>query len=88
MSQNTPKIEIYMRPGCGFCMRALQFLDMKGLAYQQYDIWDEEGRQQEMRDRSNGGRTVPQIFINDQPIGGCDEMLTMDRNGEFDALVK
>ncbi|MCH9853613.1 MAG: glutaredoxin 3 [Alphaproteobacteria bacterium] len=81
------KIEIYTRDGCGFCFRAKKFLDKKQLTYQEYNIWDDEAHYHAMLKRSNGARTVPQIFVNDTHIGGCDEMLTLDSQGRFDALL-
>ncbi len=80
-------IEIYTRPGCGFCMRALKLLNRKNLAYHEYDIWDELERKKEMLKRANGKNTVPQIFINNQHIGGCDEIMALEMNGELDLLL-
>ncbi|MTI08660.1 MULTISPECIES: glutaredoxin 3 [Curvivirga] len=80
-------VEIYMRPMCGFCAAAKRLLDGKGVSYTEYNIWEEDGRQAEMIQRSNGGRTVPQIFINDQHIGGCDDMMAMEKSGKLDPLL-
>ncbi len=81
------KIEIYMRDGCGYCFRAKKFLDKKQIAYQEYNIWDDEAHYHTMLKRANGERTVPQIFVNDKHIGGCDEMLTLESQGKFDELL-
>ncbi len=81
-------IEIYTRPGCGFCHRAKRLLDGKELTYQEYNIWEEEGRNEEMLKRSNGERTVPQVFINDNHIGGCDDLFDFDANNGFKALLQ
>jgi len=80
-------VEIYTRPMCGFCHRAKQILDSKGVSYSEYDIWAEAGRQEEMKTRAPGARTVPQIFIDDQSIGGCDDLMIADRDGSLDRLL-
>lgn len=77
-------VEIYTRPMCGFCYKAKKVLDKKGVTYSEYNIWAEEARKDEMLERSNGGRTVPQIFINDEHIGGCSDLLALDEQGGLD----
>ena len=80
-------IEVYARPMCGFCAQAKRLLDQKGQAYAEYDIWAEAGRQEEMIQRAKGGRTVPQIFIDGAHIGGCDDLMMLERSGKLDALL-
>ena len=80
-------VEIYARPMCGFCDAAKRLLSSKGVSFTEYNIWTQEGRQEEMLKRSNGGRTVPQIFINDTHIGGCDDIMSLNSSGKLDAML-
>ena len=80
------QIEIYTKDYCPYCHRAKYLLDARGLKYTEYDVtYDREGQQQ-MIDRT-GGRTVPQIIIDGQPIGGSDELVQLDTAGLLDAAV-
>lgn len=81
------KVEIYTKWGCPFCVRAKALLDGKGAAYQEYDLTLGGPKRDEMLARVPGARTVPQIFINDQPIGGFDDMSALERAGKLDALL-
>jgi len=78
------KIEIYTTRTCPYCMRAKMLLQEKGVGFKEYDVNSEPGLRQKMMQRANGGYTVPQIFINDEHIGGCDEMYALDRAGKLD----
>ena len=80
-------VEVYARPMCGFCHQAKKLLDSKGIAYSEYDIWAESGRKDEMVKRANGRATVPQIFIDDEHIGGCDDLMALERAGKLDKLL-
>ncbi|MGM0585633.1 MAG: glutaredoxin 3 [Pseudomonadota bacterium] len=80
-------VEIYTSPICGFCVRAKRLLESKGVSYVEHDIFSEPGARQEMIQRSHGGRTVPQIFIDGAPIGGCDELHALERAGKLDAML-
>lgn len=80
-------IEIYSSPWCGYCHRAKSLLGKKGVQFTEYDVTAEPGRRQEMMQRATGGFTVPQIFIDDKGIGGCDELFELDHNGELDPLL-
>nr|WP_115937971.1 glutaredoxin 3 [Aestuariispira insulae] len=80
-------VEVYARPMCGFCHQAKKLLDSKGIAYTEYDIWAEGQRKAEMVQRANGRTTVPQIFINDNHIGGCDDLMALERTGKLDQLL-
>lgn len=84
-----PKIEIYSSSWCPYCVRAKALLQKKGLAFSEFNIETDPARRDEMLARSDGARTVPQIFINDrQVIGGCDGLYALERNNELDAWLK
>ncbi len=78
------KIEIYSGPFCGYCMRAKALLKKKGLDYTEYDVYADQDKRAEMVKRTDGGRSIPQIFINDRHVGGYDELHALDRKGELD----
>jgi glutaredoxin 3 len=82
-----PKIDIYTRPMCGFCSSAKRLLDSKGVEYNETNIWSVEGARDEMLVRSNGGQTVPQIFIGDVHVGGCDDLFALERAGKLDPML-
>jgi glutaredoxin 3 len=82
-----PTIEIYTKTFCPYCWRAKHLLDSKGLEYTEISVdFGGEPRQQ-MLGRANGRSTVPQIFIGEQHIGGCDDLVALERSGELDSLV-
>lgn len=81
------KIEIYTTPICGYCQRAKRLLAEKGVSYTEFDLFDEPERRAEMMQRANGGRTVPQIFIDGRHIGGCDDLYALERAGKLDPLL-
>ena len=82
-------VEIYTWSTCPFCRRAKQLLDQKGVAYTEYSVDGDEAARDVMVARgTNGRRSVPQIFINDQPIGGCDEIYSLESQGKLDPLLK
>ena len=82
------KVEIYTRPMCGFCYQAKKLLDNKGVSYSEYNIWAEAGRKDEMLSRSNGGQTVPQIFIDDEHVGGCTDLMALEQQGALDRKLE
>ena len=82
-----PKVEIYTWKTCPFCIRAKALLKRKGVEFTEYAIDGDSAARDIMTDRANGGRTLPQIFINDQHIGGCDEIHALDAQGELDTLL-
>ncbi|ODS50905.1 MAG: alkyl hydroperoxide reductase subunit F [Halanaerobium sp. 4-GBenrich] len=84
---NKPKIEIYTKTWCPYCRRAKAMLKSLGLDYTDYDITDNEELQQEMVERS-GKKTIPQIFINDQKIGGYDDLIELVSSGGLDDLTE
>ncbi|MDY8110540.1 glutaredoxin 3 [Fulvimarina sp. 2208YS6-2-32] len=83
-----PDITIYTRQLCGFCARAKSLLDQKGVSYEEKDATGSPALRQEMRDRSNGGSTFPQIFIGDTHVGGCDDLFALDRAGKLDPMLQ
>lgn len=84
---STPKVEIYTKMFCGYCFRAKRLLDAKGVDYEEYDITAGGEKRAEMVQRKPDARTVPQIFIDGQAIGGSDELATLEREGKLDALL-
>ena len=83
----TAKVEIYTQWGCPYCVRAKSLLDGKGVAYIEYDITMTTSKRTEMRARAPGAMTVPQIFIDDTAIGGCDDLHALDRAGKLDPML-
>jgi glutaredoxin 3 len=82
------KVEIYTWRSCPFCIRAKRLLDKKGVDYMEYVIDGDENARQDMVDRgSDGKRSVPQIFINDLHIGGCDAIHSLDAQGKLEPLL-
>lgn len=82
-----PPITLYTTPFCGYCAAAKSLLTRKGASYVEIDVSADPARRAEMTQRSNGGRTVPQIFIGDRHIGGFDDMNALDRAGKLDPLL-
>ena len=85
MSQ--PKIDIYSKFACPFCVRAKRLLKSKGVAFNEYDITLGGPKREEMLQRAPNAMTVPQIFIGDVHVGGSDELAALDRDGKLDALL-
>ncbi len=81
-------IVIYTTEICPYCVRAKQLFDRKGVNYQEIRVDLDPKARDEMLARSNGRRTVPQIFINEQHIGGCDDLMALDAGGKLDLLLK
>lgn len=82
-----PTIEMYTTQFCGFCHAAKRLLAHKGVTYTEIDVGAEPQRRAEMVQRANGGRTVPQIFINNVHVGGCDELYALDHAGKLDPML-
>lgn len=82
----TAKIEIYTKFACPYCFRAKLLLENKGAAYQETDASGGPNRD-EMLARSNGSATVPQIFIDGVHVGGCDDLVALDRAGKLDPML-
>jgi len=83
----TVVVEIYTRPGCGYCSAAKSLLTRKNAAFTEFDIAKNPSWRQEMYDRAGEGSTFPQIWIGETHIGGCDDLYELDRDGELDALL-
>lgn len=81
------KVEIYYWTTCPYCRRALALLDSKNVNYQGYDITGDDEARAKMVERTGGPRTVPQIFIDDELVGGCDDIHALEDKGELDALL-
>ena len=80
-------IEIYTRPGCGYCTAAKSLLTRKNAAFTEFDVSEYPALRQQMWDRAGAGSTFPQIFIGDIHVGGCDELYALDRAGKLDTLL-
>ncbi|SFB11604.1 glutaredoxin 3 [Poseidonocella pacifica] len=80
-------VEIYTSPLCGFCHAAKRLLTDKGVSFSEVDVLANPDRKPEMIQRANGGRTVPQIFVGDTHVGGCDDLFALDRAGKLDVLL-
>ncbi|MEA5444964.1 glutaredoxin 3 [Gammaproteobacteria bacterium AB-CW1] len=81
-----PPVLMYSKRSCPFCVRAKALLQSKGVEFEEIDLIIEPERRDEMIRRA-GARTVPQIFIGDQPIGGYDELSALERDGRLDQLL-
>ena len=80
-------IEIYTRPGCGYCTAAKSLLTRKNAAFTEFDVAKDATLRQKMWDRAGAGSTFPQIFIGGKLIGGCDELYALDREGKLDSML-
>ena len=81
-------VTVYMGPRCAFCDAAKRLLTRNSITYKEINIALEEGKMDEMLKKSNGKRTIPQIFIENFHVGGYDELRALDNKGELDKLVK
>jgi glutaredoxin 3 len=81
------QVEIYTSPLCGFCHSAKRLLTSKGVDFSEVDIAVQPERRAEMMQRANGGRTVPQIFIGDEHVGGCDDLFALEHAGKLDGVL-
>ena len=80
-------VTLYTTPICPFCVAAKRLLDSKGVDYTDIDVMSEPERRAEMMQRANGRHTVPQIFVGETHVGGCDELHELERNGKLDPLL-
>ena len=81
------KIEIYSTSYCPYCIRAKQLLDAKNVDYSEIDVTGDDGARLALVERSGGRRTVPQIFINGESIGGYDDLRALEESGGLDQLL-
>ncbi|GAB4394239.1 MAG: glutaredoxin 3 [Kiloniellaceae bacterium] len=82
------KVEIYSSMLCGFCYRAKKLLQQKGVEFTEIDVMVHPKRRAEMVERSGGRTSVPQIFIDDHHIGGCDDLYALEASHKLDALLQ
>ena len=82
------KVEIYSSMWCPFCHRAKQLLQSKGGGFEEFDVDANPALRNEMTQRSGGQRTVPQIFIDDHHIGGSDELVALEREGQLSGMLQ
>jgi len=80
-------VEIYTSPLCGFCHAAKRLLTSKGVEFSEVDVLANPDRKPEMIQRANGGRTVPQIFIGETYVGGCDDLFALENADKLDAML-
>jgi len=80
------KVIVYTTNHCPYCLRAKALLDRKGVSYEEIRV-DEDPKQRDIMIEKTGRRTVPQIFINDESIGGFDDLYVLDQNGQLDQLL-
>ena len=81
------RVEIFWRAGCNFCVRVQDLFEQKGIDYISYNIWEDDDASLEVKKRVPNSRTVPQVFINGNHIGGCDDTVALDASGELDKLL-
>lgn len=81
------KVTIYTRQFCPYCTRAVALLKEKGADFNEIDAGMDPALREEMIQRSNGGRTFPQIFVGERHIGGCDDMMALERAGKLDPML-
>lgn len=82
-----PVVEIYTKAFCGYCWRAKHLLESKGVEYREISVDYGGAERQVMIHRANGRTTVPQIFIGERHIGGCDDLMALDHAGQLDPLL-
>ena len=80
-------VHIYTSPTCGYCHMAKRLLAAKSVAFTETDVSRDPARRQEMMARAKGRHTVPQIFIGTTHVGGCDDLMALERAGKLDALL-
>jgi glutaredoxin 3 len=81
------RVKIYTTPICPYCVRAKSLLKKKGAEFDEIDVFMDSDARSEMETKSGGGRTVPQIFVGDTHVGGCDDLYALEQAGELDSLL-
>jgi glutaredoxin 3 len=81
------KVEVYVTQTCPYCVKAKNLLDLKGVKYSVIDVTGDDDARIALVKKAEGRRTVPQIFINDQPVGGSDDLHALNDSGELDKLL-
>ncbi len=82
------KIEVYSGDFCPYCVKAKSLLKKKGLEFSEFNVKRDMKRQAEMAERAPGARTIPQIFINDRHVGGCDDLYALESSGELNRWLE
>ncbi|GBQ36621.1 MULTISPECIES: glutaredoxin 3 [Komagataeibacter] len=82
-----PAIDIYTQPGCPYCIRAVRLLTQKGVSFNEINAPHGTPERADSIRRSGGRTTVPQIFVDNAPIGGCDDLMALERAGKLDAVL-
>ena len=82
------KVVIYTGPMCNFCSAAKHLLNKKKVSYTEFDIAVDPLKKEEMQEKTNGARTIPQIFIGDTYVGGYNELKALENKGELDSLLE
>jgi glutaredoxin 3 len=82
-----PNVEIYIWTTCPFCIKAKKLLDSKGVQYTEYNLDGDEAGRSKMAERTGGRKSVPQIFIDGNYIGGCDDVHALDRAGKLEPML-
>ncbi|MEJ0086054.1 MAG: glutaredoxin 3 [Pseudomonadota bacterium] len=83
---SAPAVVLYTTGWCPYCARARKLLETKGVSFEEFDVESQPEKRAEMQARS-GRRTVPQIFIGEQHIGGCDDLYALEEAGKLDGLL-
>ncbi|CAN5117724.1 glutaredoxin 3 [soil metagenome] len=81
------RVVVYSGPACPYCTKAKALLDRKNVAYEEFDVKGDYAKLKEMLELSGGRKTIPQIFIDDKHIGGCDDLYALNDAGKLDALL-
>jgi glutaredoxin 3 len=81
-------VTIYTKPYCPYCVRALDLLEKKGVDFTEIEAGFDPEKRQEMMQRAGGRATFPQIFVGERHIGGCDDMVALEREGKLDPLLQ
>ena len=82
-----PKVEIYTQPWCPYCSRAVALLQKKGVPFQEIDAPHGSPQRRDAQARSGGRTTMPQVFIDGRHVGGCDDLLALERSGKLDPML-
>ena len=82
------KVTVYSGDPCPYCAAAKALLKSKNVEYEEFDIWKDAAKAKEMLQKTNGARTIPQIFIGDYHVGGNDQLQAANRDGMLDELLK
>ena len=81
------QVVVYTTNYCPYCVRAKELLKRKNIEFQEIDVTNDQEGREELVNKSGGRKTVPQIFIGDAHVGGCDDLYALDRDGKLDAML-